>query len=511
MSAPLRAVIYTRISRDSEARGEGVTRQLGDCQALAERLGYEVVGLFEDNDVSASTASRKPRPRYDAMMEAVRAGQVDVVLAYSLSRLTRRVREFLDLIDLYRETGVLYKTCVSGDPDLSKADGRASAITIATWDQAEAERVAERVRSAAKQHAEEGRYVGPRPFGYQFKADDTGRILTGSQQALVVDPGEAAIIKECVQRVLDGEGLWSIKNDLNERGIPTATGAEWQSQPLRRMLLRWVHAGYRKHQEFQDGKWTGPVRLHEADWQPIIDRATHERVIAKLTDPSRSTNKGDTELKYLLTWLATCGACKKQLVGSKGYEYTVKGYKRVDGSRSPSRQRVYPAKYTCPHAGCHGITRRMDVVDEFVEQHIIALLEAEGVRVLGGNQKAADEARVRVEEIEAQMALVSDQWIDRKITQAQFDRQNARLMAQLEDQQAQLRSARPALGLEEFAGSNAGDAWENATVVKKRAVLKVLIDMADLRIAIDPIGPGAFSAAGANLYEGIRVEWEPAL
>ncbi|MEW1963880.1 hypothetical protein AB0302_00500 [Micrococcus sp. NPDC078436] len=150
-------------------------------------------------------------------------------------------------------------------------------------------------------------------------------------------------------------------------------------------------------------------------------------------------------------------------------------------------------------------------MDEFVERHIVALLEAEGVRVLGGNQKAADEALVRVEEIEAQMALVSDQWIDRKITQAQFDRQNARLLAQLEDQQAQLRSARPALGLEEFAGTNAGDAWENATVVEKRAVLKVLIDTAGLRIDIDKIGPGAFSAAGANPYEGIRVEWEQAL
>ena len=366
-------------------------------------------------------------------------------MVWDVDRLTRRPRELEDWID-HANALDLELASVGGEMDLAIPQGRAMARMKGVFARWEAETIAKRARSKAKELADAGRYVGPRPFGYQFKADDTGRILTGSQQSLVVDPGEAAVIRECVQRVLDGDTLWAIKNDLNKRGIPTATGAQWQSQPLRRMLLRWVNAGYRKHQEYKDGKWSGPVRLHEADWEAIIDRATHERVIAKLTDPSRSTNKGDTELKYLLTWLASCGACGKQLVGSKGYEYTVKGYKRVDGTRSPSKQRVYHAKYTCPHAGCHGITRRMDVVDDYVERHIVALLEIEGVRVLGGNQRAADEARVRVEELEAQMDLFSDKLADATITQRQFDRQNARLMAQLEDQQAQLRAARPGAG-----------------------------------------------------------------
>lgn len=231
MTTTQRAVIYARISRDSELLGEGVDRQELDCRALADRLGYDVVDVFADNDVSASTSSKKERPRYNAMVKAVRAGQADVIVAYSLSRLTRRVREFLDLVDLNRDTGVLFKTCVSGDPDLSTADGRAVALTLATWDQAESERTAERVRRSAADRAERGHYTGPRPFGYQFATDETGRVLTGRDRSLVVDPAEAAVIKESVRRVLKDEGLWSIMKDLNRRGVRTAAGGEWRSQP----------------------------------------------------------------------------------------------------------------------------------------------------------------------------------------------------------------------------------------------------------------------------------------
>lgn len=59
-----RAATYTRISRDEEGLGLGVARQEQDCRALAERQGWQVVEpIYCDNDISASTRSRKPRPR----------------------------------------------------------------------------------------------------------------------------------------------------------------------------------------------------------------------------------------------------------------------------------------------------------------------------------------------------------------------------------------------------------------------------------------------------------------
>lgn len=145
------AVIYTRISKDSGATGEAVERQEYDCRKLAERLGLNITAVYPENDTGASQLSRKPRPVYAQMLEDVRAGKVKVILAYSNSRLTRRPREWLELIELAgKPTYLQVRTVVSGDHDLSTADGRAVAMTVAIWDAAEAERIGEEARRHMK-------------------------------------------------------------------------------------------------------------------------------------------------------------------------------------------------------------------------------------------------------------------------------------------------------------------------------------------------------------------------
>jgi site-specific DNA recombinase len=57
-----RAAIYCRISQDRAGAGLGVERQREDCAALADRLGWNVVETFTDNDLSAY--SGKPRAGY---------------------------------------------------------------------------------------------------------------------------------------------------------------------------------------------------------------------------------------------------------------------------------------------------------------------------------------------------------------------------------------------------------------------------------------------------------------
>src|SRR5690606_13244546 len=115
-----RAAIYCRISRDAEQEGLGVARQEEDCRALVARHGWTLVEPpYVDNDISASTLSRKARPAYEAMLAAVRAGEVDVIVAYSNSRLTRRPLELEDLITVHDQHGAVIHTVVSGNDDLA--------------------------------------------------------------------------------------------------------------------------------------------------------------------------------------------------------------------------------------------------------------------------------------------------------------------------------------------------------------------------------------------------------
>jgi site-specific DNA recombinase len=87
MGTTRRAAIYARISRDREGGGLGVDRQRDDCRALAARLGWDVVAVYTDNDLSAYAG--KPRPGYRALLDAIDAGQVNAVIAWHPDRLHR--------------------------------------------------------------------------------------------------------------------------------------------------------------------------------------------------------------------------------------------------------------------------------------------------------------------------------------------------------------------------------------------------------------------------------------
>src|SRR4051812_31245753 len=85
--APKRAVLYLRQSLDAASDGLAVARQEQVCRELCATRGWALVGMYVDNDVSAST--RKVRKQFSAMLAAATAGEFDIIVAYHLDRLTR--------------------------------------------------------------------------------------------------------------------------------------------------------------------------------------------------------------------------------------------------------------------------------------------------------------------------------------------------------------------------------------------------------------------------------------
>jgi DNA invertase Pin-like site-specific DNA recombinase len=53
---------------DRTGEALAVARQEQECRALAERLGLEVVAVYSDNDISAT--SGKVRPGFETMLDA---------------------------------------------------------------------------------------------------------------------------------------------------------------------------------------------------------------------------------------------------------------------------------------------------------------------------------------------------------------------------------------------------------------------------------------------------------
>src|SRR5688500_12102553 len=82
---PTRAVAYCRVSRDEQASNFSLPTQAEACGRYAEANGYKLVETFFED----YTGTKIHRPEMEKVLGMVRAGQVDVVLAYSTDRLTR--------------------------------------------------------------------------------------------------------------------------------------------------------------------------------------------------------------------------------------------------------------------------------------------------------------------------------------------------------------------------------------------------------------------------------------
>ncbi|MCK6080098.1 recombinase family protein [Microbacterium sp. EYE_5] len=341
---PATAAIYCRISRDAEGEAVGVANQEATCRALAEAAGLEVVKVYTDNDRGASSLSKKSRPDFEAMVRAATEGEFGTIIAYSMSRVTRRPKEWETLIDLAGKQGVRFLYKVSPEYDLSTADGRATARTVAAWDAAEAERTGERVRHALAAKVAKGVDPGGnRPFGFE-------------PSRMEIREPEAQYIREAYRRVLDeGQAIYAVAKWLSTEGVPTAGTAElWTPRAVRALLMRPRNAGMLvvKGQEVEDSKLPA-----------IVTRERYEEMMAVLSDPDRKPKRG-RRAQALLSGIATCSVC--------GYSLTAATSRK--GKRKDGTVRAYEI-YRCSNnqpvgRGTHPSIQR-EILDAKVEVAVI--------------------------------------------------------------------------------------------------------------------------------------------
>jgi DNA invertase Pin-like site-specific DNA recombinase len=250
-----RAAIYQRISRD-DGSALGVQRQEAENRALAEQLGWEIVEPpFTDNDISAFKGAR--RPAFEELVEAIKDGRIDGVIAWHPDRLTRRPSELEALIDLLEANNVAVATCSAGTYDLTSPAGRMNARIVGATARYESEQKAARLRSQRAQLATSGGFMGgPRPFGFERNGVDH-------------EPVEAQAIRDAAEAILDGRSLSSVSAEF--------FGGRARAS-VKRILVSPRIAGLRQHRGSVVGR---------ASWAAIIDEATWRRVVDELTDPRR--------------------------------------------------------------------------------------------------------------------------------------------------------------------------------------------------------------------------------
>jgi DNA invertase Pin-like site-specific DNA recombinase len=96
-----RVAIYLRVSTSKQ----DTDNQRRELETVAERSGWKVVKIYEDNGISGAKG-RDQRPGLDAMMKAVNAKEFDMVASWSVDRLGRSLTDLLSILQGLHEKGV---------------------------------------------------------------------------------------------------------------------------------------------------------------------------------------------------------------------------------------------------------------------------------------------------------------------------------------------------------------------------------------------------------------------
>lgn len=114
---PARAVIYVRYSSDLQ-NPNSVRDQIANCRELARRKGWQVVAEYADE---AMSATRSDRPGFVRLSNDLAGGGFDLVLAESLDRISRSMKDTAEFYDVARFHGIGIHTVDAGEIALNRS------------------------------------------------------------------------------------------------------------------------------------------------------------------------------------------------------------------------------------------------------------------------------------------------------------------------------------------------------------------------------------------------------
>lgn len=203
----MRAVGYTRLSKDTERNGAGLKAQERAIRSACRRRGWALAELYSDSGRSGGSLDR---PELGRALDSLAEG--DVLVVAKLDRLTRSTLDFGDLLRRSEREG--WRIVVL-DPDLDMTTpwGEAMANMLMTFAQLERRLIRGRIREALAEKRDEGVRLGRPPKRVAPK------------------------VRERIDQLrAEGRSFRAVADALNEAAIPSPGGGRWHPTTVKRAV-----------------------------------------------------------------------------------------------------------------------------------------------------------------------------------------------------------------------------------------------------------------------------------
>jgi DNA invertase Pin-like site-specific DNA recombinase len=149
-----RAVLYLRVSTVDQT----TANQELELREVAERAGWKVVKIYRDHGISGSRG-RDKRPAFDALHRAAARREFDIVMAWSVDRLGRSLKDLVNFLEELRALNVDLFLKTQGI-DTTSPSGKAMFGMLSVFADFERSIIQERVRAGLARARSEGKVLG---------------------------------------------------------------------------------------------------------------------------------------------------------------------------------------------------------------------------------------------------------------------------------------------------------------------------------------------------------------
>lgn len=321
----IRVAAYCRVSTNKEDQVHSYEAQVRYFSSLYERSQTEqLIGIYADEGISGTDLTK--RAEFNRMIEDCRHGRIDRIVTKSVSRFARNTRDCLKCIRELKSLGISI-AFEKENIDTARMSDEMMITVMGGLAQEESQSISNNSRWGIHKKMANGTFRHAKiPYGYA-KDDETG--------GLVVNPGQAEIIKRIFDLYINGTGARKITLMLNDEGIPSPTGIKWNQKTILKILSQEKYTGdtlwQKTYNEFMGIKFRPnegqlPKYYIEGSHDPIISKETFAlaQKMKKQSAPKRF-DKNDTPFRKKIV----CGCCGHTYayVPSKRRDYWQCGYR----------------------------------------------------------------------------------------------------------------------------------------------------------------------------------------
>lgn len=285
------AGIYIRVSTFDQAReGFSLGEQEERLKEFCNFKRYNIYKVYQDAGISAKN---EKRPAYQEMIEDVKKGNINVIVALKLDRLTRSVYDIEKLMKFVND----YECdidCMADESNTTTSNGRMVMRIMTSVSQNEIEKCSERTKFGMAGAIKNGHIPNRTGLGFKRK-----------NKKLVPDPLTKDIIVRIFDLYLEGKSHQAIANIYNKEKVLEKTN--WYDSTVQKILSNELYKG-----DYVNGKRTKHPTYYENVIEPIVSKEKWESCQYQKLRNARHYERTAT---YLFTNKLKCSKCGNFLGG----------------------------------------------------------------------------------------------------------------------------------------------------------------------------------------------------